>query len=79
MLYFLTSLCPPSSGAELSSRECNAWTSRGHHKRGLHAHGAITNDWGKREDGEQWLAHLGKPPRGEACFDYTFVLIAGHS
>jgi hypothetical protein len=33
---------PPSSGADLSTRECKAWSSRGHHKRELHAHGAIT-------------------------------------
>jgi hypothetical protein len=33
-----------------STMECNAWTSRGHHKSGLHAHRAITGDhefWGR--------------------------------
>jgi hypothetical protein len=32
---------------------------------------------GKPEGGELWLAPLRKPPRGEACFAHTFVLIAG--
>ena len=40
----LTSSCPSSSVTDLSSRESNAWTLRGHHKSGPHAHRAITGE-----------------------------------
>src|SRR5271157_1426053 len=44
-------LGPSTWVTDLSSMECNAWTSREHHKCGLHAHRAITNDW-DQQDGE---------------------------
>ena len=40
----LTSSCPSASVTDLSSRESNAWTLRGHHKSGPHAHRAITGE-----------------------------------
>src|SRR5260370_29820677 len=39
----LTSSCP-SSVIDLSSRESDTWTLRGHHKSGPHAHRAITGE-----------------------------------
>ena len=72
-----TGLLTNAAVTDLSSMECNAWTLRGHHKSGLHAHRAITHDRRSGEGGERWLAPLRKPHRGEGSFDHTFVLIAG--
>ena len=67
-------VAPSPQSADLSSMKCNAWTLRGHHKRGLHSHRAITMNGRKPEGGERWLAPLRKPSRKQVC---SRVLMVG--